>query len=644
MKMIQYILISLLFVGDLYSGELIINPKKPVVGDKLELIYQSNSTNKQGEKIRALIYVFSDNESMPNAYDIELKYNPVSKKYTEYFTLKNNDVFGIIKIVDVQEINSITIDNNQGNFWDFYIYDSKGNIKSNSRFRAGLSYLGSMPENCQRNVFFDKALENLEEEIKNYPDNLEANIGLLSLQYDLKKVSKENFEESLIKLINSKKNTNVENELKSIVRALNTLNRNSEANNLISDYIEKNPTSSLAQENYLSQLSQIDNIEDFTNSILDYINKFPLSQNRERLFSALASAFLQNSDVIGLINTIKNIDDVPSNIYNMIAKSIITDEGALANSNKQKRLEYAIAILDTAIKIERNYNIKYKPVFLSEFEWEQQKNNSLAKLFEHIGELYFLAQNESSALSSFLISKKYYGSETPISIYNNLINTYDKKNDSINGYMTASEAIVESKNTPKSDSIHKLMFSKIYSDTSKYKNVIDSLDLLAKNVRKNNIQNNLIYAKYSLGTIKAIDGTIIDLSKENKTNKVILFWSSWCEPCFDAIEAVSELTKMYKDYNEFSFYIIDVWEKEEDRKKAIQTTLKENKITATTFIDDYDILPKNMGIVGLPTLVLVDKEGITKYKKSGIADIDDYLQGIVDLMEVFSKPNNNSEK
>jgi thiol-disulfide isomerase/thioredoxin len=113
-------------------------------------------------------------------------------------------------------------------------------------------------------------------------------------------------------------------------------------------------------------------------------------------------------------------------------------------------------------------------------------------------------------------------------------------------------------------------------------------------------------------TLKTLDGREVVLSKLK--GKVILldFWATWCGPCR---ESIPHLIQLYKTYQKNGLEVIGMNMDRGDIntvKHFVRSMLIPYPIAITS-----DHAGRNYGITGLPTIILIDREGRIREKIAG---------------------------
>lgn len=113
-------------------------------------------------------------------------------------------------------------------------------------------------------------------------------------------------------------------------------------------------------------------------------------------------------------------------------------------------------------------------------------------------------------------------------------------------------------------------------------------------------------------TLKTLDGQEMTLSKLKGKVVLLDFWATWCAPCR---EAIPHLINLQKTYHEKGFEVIGM------------NLDRGNVETVRRFVNSMDIpypitltpeeVSRNYGVTGLPTTIIIDKEGKIRQKLMG---------------------------
>ena len=115
------------------------------------------------------------------------------------------------------------------------------------------------------------------------------------------------------------------------------------------------------------------------------------------------------------------------------------------------------------------------------------------------------------------------------------------------------------------------------------------------------------------------EGTTVKLSDYMEEGKYLLvdFWASWCGPCR---MAMPHLAGIVKDHSKtITVLSVGVWEKSKENNDSAR---KELGITWNTAFDKESQSVKEYGILGIPTLMLVNPEGTIIYRGHSPQDLD----------------------
>ncbi|PKI17897.1 TlpA disulfide reductase family protein [Colwellia sp. 12G3] len=101
------------------------------------------------------------------------------------------------------------------------------------------------------------------------------------------------------------------------------------------------------------------------------------------------------------------------------------------------------------------------------------------------------------------------------------------------------------------------------------------------------------------------------LAQEGKV-VYIDFWASWCGPC---VKSFPWMNKIQQQYKEQGFTVISI-NLDADETKASQF-LKDNPALFAVIYDHKGTIAKHFSIQGMPTSMLISRDGEIKFRHSG---------------------------
>lgn len=122
-------------------------------------------------------------------------------------------------------------------------------------------------------------------------------------------------------------------------------------------------------------------------------------------------------------------------------------------------------------------------------------------------------------------------------------------------------------------------------------------------------------------SLNDFNGKSVSLSEAYK-GKIMLvrFWSLECGFCDK--EMLLAFETFYQKYKDRGFIPVAVNEGRID--KTDERLKKFAQLTYPMLVDEYSLVAKRFGVIGLPTTFIIDEEGIIRDKITGEAGIDEY--------------------
>jgi thiol-disulfide isomerase/thioredoxin len=113
-------------------------------------------------------------------------------------------------------------------------------------------------------------------------------------------------------------------------------------------------------------------------------------------------------------------------------------------------------------------------------------------------------------------------------------------------------------------------------------------------------------------TLKTLDGQEMTLSKLKGKVVLLDFWATWCAPCR---EAIPHLINLQKTYQEKGVEVIGMNVDKGD-VETVRRFVKSMDIPYPITLTPEEV-SRNYGVTGLPTTILIDKQGRIRQKLMG---------------------------
>ncbi|WP_196593502.1 TlpA family protein disulfide reductase [Pectinatus sottacetonis] len=125
-------------------------------------------------------------------------------------------------------------------------------------------------------------------------------------------------------------------------------------------------------------------------------------------------------------------------------------------------------------------------------------------------------------------------------------------------------------------------------------------------------------------TLKDIEdkSVTINAAKNNKVY-VLNFWASWCPPCRDEMPEINDFYNKYK--NKLQFLAINM----QESKTKINSFMVQNNYVFPVLLDSDGKAAELFKVRQIPTTIVIDKNGIIKYRRTGQIDLVE-LEKIID--------------
>jgi len=116
-------------------------------------------------------------------------------------------------------------------------------------------------------------------------------------------------------------------------------------------------------------------------------------------------------------------------------------------------------------------------------------------------------------------------------------------------------------------------------------------------------------------TLKTLDGQEITLSRLKGKVVLLDFWATWCGPCR---ESIPHLIQLYKNYRENGLELIGM-DVDKGDVETVRKFVKSMDIPYPIIVAPEDVV-RSYRVNGIPTTILIDKEGNVRERIAGFSD------------------------
>ena len=612
----KYLFINLLFlvltfsIGFIQANELkILNPKV-LRNDTLYLQYIAPINNSENDTLFAYIYSFIATETMPDGFNCNLIRQNNTDTLIGKFLVPARSICGLIKIGD-----GFNFDTQQGEFWDFIVINSDSLPMRNAHYRLALTYLGANPDNYRRTPDFTKALENYQAENMYYSDNLVSTIAEISLNYELGKIQRTEYEEQLQRIIASARfDWDNEEEIEVVIKSLRLLGKKKRANSLERKYASNYPNSKIAKQKEFEKIAQVTNFNDFIDNSQLFIKKYPYSEYNEKIYLAMIQSYLQTGHLDKMLLMFDNMQ-IPSAIYYQISYNLIENKSLKIDLDDNERYNLSKQLLAKAL--EGINTEEYPNLALTPLEVNKLKDLHSIEFLTLLAKIYW-KKNQLDSLENvynrlLTFDKRIFNKQQlyVLSIYANKLARFS------DAFELSGMYLLNDMNDIKIKNINKNSYSILHPSVN-YNTYIDSLNIIYKQRNKHLPKEKMINQHINLPAIKTLDGVTTSLKMFRGRILLVYSFGYFCEQCWDLFSDIDSLYKKYNNNSDVMVFPVLLWEKDKKSLKAAEKFIVQNKLSVSIYYDYLKEAFNYLSITGVPTITIIGQDGFVKFRIEGI--------------------------
>lgn len=176
-----------------------------------------------------------------------------------------------------------------------------------------------------------------------------------------------------------------------------------------------------------------------------------------------------------------------------------------------------------------------------------------------------------------------------------------------------------------------------------YKSVHGSFDGYDKTVKDAKLEEEASILKGGINkpapdiSLKDMNGATTKLSDLRGKVVVLSFWSAWCVPCKASLSQLQRVYERYESYKTVGFAAMNTSENitGQKREAAVKKFLADSRLTLPVVYDEGNTAAQRFGIEGIPSIVVIDKEGKVQFMRAGFKDGDETVNELIAQVEVL---------
>lgn len=118
--------------------------------------------------------------------------------------------------------------------------------------------------------------------------------------------------------------------------------------------------------------------------------------------------------------------------------------------------------------------------------------------------------------------------------------------------------------------------------------------------------------------LTTLDGKKISLDElKGKKPVMLVFWATWCPNCKAEVPAVN---KIAAQFGPKGLAVIGINAGINDSAAKTRAYAERNRLAYDTAFDTNSIITRKYGVIGVPTIVMIDRRGVVRYLSSSVPD------------------------
>ena len=148
--------------------------------------------------------------------------------------------------------------------------------------------------------------------------------------------------------------------------------------------------------------------------------------------------------------------------------------------------------------------------------------------------------------------------------------------------------------------------------------MIDETVFVGRNILRQNLLADQLNIPMPEFEIMRLDSQMVSFDEFKDKIMIVSFFATWCPPCRKELPHMNDVYHQYKDDPEVEILVVST----DKDKFLVEPFIEENGYDFNVYYADG--LNKDFGVKGIPTLFVIDKQGMIRYKKVGFTEGEEF--------------------
>ncbi|MCU7495443.1 MAG: redoxin domain-containing protein [Ignavibacteria bacterium] len=390
--------------------------------------------------------------------------------------------------------------------------------------------------------------------------------------------------------------------------------------------LEKYPSGKFAQNEEFSAITKTSEPGKRLEQLKSFEAAYPKSELIAELYDDMATLYIENRMYKEAVDLLKENPERPApySFYNASFQMLKAGADAgLAAEVSALGVEKSRQELSNAAEKKTNT--------LSPGEWQEQLQYSLGMNLYSLGSARNKMDKKDEALSAISEALPLLKNSEPEAneLYANIL-IQKGENDKALKHL---ETVIKSGNsTPLMKEYLKTAYAGKNGSHAGFSEYLSALEASSRETLVQKLKKEMLDDRAPDFKLRDLEGKEVSLSSLKGKTIILDFWATWCPPCRASFPGMKKAVEKYSSRPDVRFLFIDTRERVEDKKKNAADFLSKNQYPFHVLLDNESKVNELYKVPGIPTKVVIGKDGLIKFKVIGFDGNTDKMLDEIDAM------------